>query len=62
MPRRAAARCAGASRGAVIRINEHLADDMSLPALARQAGMSERSFSRHHAKATGLTPGVLSTG
>jgi transcriptional regulator GlxA family with amidase domain len=37
-------------------INEHLADDISLPVLARQAGMSERSFSRHYAEATGLTP------
>jgi transcriptional regulator GlxA family with amidase domain len=37
-------------------INRHLADDISLPALARQAGMSERSFSRHYAEATGLTP------
>lgn len=36
---------------------EHLAGDMSLPALASQAGMSERSFSRHYAEATGLTPG-----
>jgi transcriptional regulator GlxA family with amidase domain len=38
-------------------INTHLAGDMSLPALARQAGMSERSFSRHYLEATGLTPG-----
>ncbi len=38
-------------------INEHLSGDMSLPVLASQAGMSERSFSRHYAKATGLTPG-----
>jgi transcriptional regulator GlxA family with amidase domain len=38
-------------------VNEHLADDISLPALARRAGMSERSFSRHYAEATGLTPG-----
>jgi transcriptional regulator GlxA family with amidase domain len=38
-------------------INEHLADDISLPVLAGQAGMSERSFSRHYAEATGLTPG-----
>jgi transcriptional regulator GlxA family with amidase domain len=37
-------------------INGHLADDISLPVLARQAGMSERSFSRHYAHATGLTP------
>jgi transcriptional regulator GlxA family with amidase domain len=37
-------------------INEHLADDLSLPVLADQAGMSERSFSRHYAEATGQTP------
>ena len=34
----------------------HLTDDLSLPVLAREAGMSERSFSRHYAEATGLTP------
>lgn len=38
-------------------INRHLADDLSLPILARETGMSERSFSRHYAKATGMTPG-----
>ncbi len=38
-------------------INAHLASDISLPLLADQAGMSERSFSRHYAEATGLTPG-----
>jgi transcriptional regulator GlxA family with amidase domain len=37
-------------------INRHLAADLSLARLARQAGMSERSFSRHYAQATGLTP------
>lgn len=37
-------------------INKHLTDDISLPLLARQAGMSERSFSRHYLEATGLTP------
>jgi transcriptional regulator GlxA family with amidase domain len=37
-------------------INAHLADQLSLPVLASQAGMSERSFSRHYAEATGLTP------
>jgi transcriptional regulator GlxA family with amidase domain len=37
-------------------IDQHLADDISLPVLASQAGMSERSFSRHYAEATGLTP------
>ncbi|HEX4179091.1 MAG TPA: helix-turn-helix domain-containing protein [Rhizomicrobium sp.] len=38
-------------------INAHLADDISLPVLANQARMSERSFSRHYAEATGMTPG-----
>jgi transcriptional regulator GlxA family with amidase domain len=37
-------------------IGGHLADDLSLPVLADQAGMSERSFSRHYAEATGQTP------
>jgi transcriptional regulator GlxA family with amidase domain len=37
-------------------IDGHLADDLSLPVLASRAGMSERSFSRHYAGATGLTP------
>ncbi|HUC66228.1 MAG TPA: GlxA family transcriptional regulator [Stellaceae bacterium] len=37
-------------------INAHLTDDLSLAALAHHAGMSERSFSRHYAAATGLTP------
>ncbi len=37
-------------------MNEHLAEDLPLPVLAREAGMSERSFSRHYAEATGLTP------
>ncbi len=37
-------------------INRHLADDLSLSVLASQAGMSERSFSRHYAEATGQTP------
>src|SRR5215475_6567728 len=37
-------------------INRHLADDLSLTVLADQAGMSERSFSRHYAEATGQTP------
>jgi transcriptional regulator GlxA family with amidase domain len=37
-------------------INSHLADDLSLSVLADQAGMSERSFSRHYAEATGQTP------
>jgi transcriptional regulator GlxA family with amidase domain len=37
-------------------INGHLDDDLSLSVLADQAGMSERSFSRHYAEATGQTP------
>ena len=37
-------------------IGAHLEQDISLPVLASQAGMSERSFSRHYAEATGLTP------
>jgi transcriptional regulator GlxA family with amidase domain len=37
-------------------INKHLGDDLPLAVLADQAGMSERSFSRHYAEATGLTP------
>ncbi|HEY0185354.1 MAG TPA: GlxA family transcriptional regulator [Rhodopila sp.] len=37
-------------------INAHLSDTLSLATLARQAGMSERSFSRHYTGATGVTP------
>jgi transcriptional regulator GlxA family with amidase domain len=37
-------------------INKHLDADLPLTVLADQAGMSERSFSRHYAEATGLTP------
>src|ERR1700723_2107526 len=37
-------------------INNHLADDLPLPVLANRARMSERSFSRHYAEATGVTP------
>lgn len=37
-------------------IAAHLADDLSLSVLARQARMSERSFSRHYAHMTGSTP------
>jgi transcriptional regulator GlxA family with amidase domain len=37
-------------------INGHLAEDLSLTVLADQAGMSERTFSRHYAEATGQTP------
>jgi transcriptional regulator GlxA family with amidase domain len=37
-------------------IGAHLSGDLSLPRLADQAGMSERSFSRHYLEATGQTP------
>ena len=37
-------------------INGHLASSLSLSVLADQAGMSERSFSRRYAEATGQTP------
>jgi transcriptional regulator GlxA family with amidase domain len=37
-------------------IHAHLAEDLPLAVLARQAGMSERSLSRRYAEATGLTP------
>jgi transcriptional regulator GlxA family with amidase domain len=37
-------------------INKHLAEDLSLSALASHAGMSERSFSRHYSDSIGLTP------
>lgn len=37
-------------------IADNLHADLSLPALADRSGMSERSFSRHYARTTGLTP------
>ena len=37
-------------------IRRHLAHDLSLPMLAGQTGMSERSFSRHYVETTGITP------
>jgi transcriptional regulator GlxA family with amidase domain len=37
-------------------ISRHLSNDLSLSVLADRAGMSERSFSRHYAEATGQTP------
>jgi transcriptional regulator GlxA family with amidase domain len=37
-------------------INKHLREPLSLSVLADKAGMSERSFSRHYAQATGVTP------
>jgi transcriptional regulator GlxA family with amidase domain len=42
---------------APLRFLGRLAATSVLRVLARQAGMSERSFSRHYAEATGLTPG-----
>ena len=38
-------------------IRGHLAEVMTVPVLAEQAGMSERSFSRRYTEATGVTPG-----
>lgn len=38
-------------------ISAHLAEEISLAVLARQAGMSQRSFSRRYTEETGLTPG-----
>ncbi|MGA7807849.1 GlxA family transcriptional regulator [Bradyrhizobium sp.] len=37
-------------------VDKHLSEEISLSALARQAGMSERSFSRRYTEATGMTP------
>ncbi|WP_336489188.1 GlxA family transcriptional regulator [Methylobacterium nigriterrae] len=37
-------------------ITDHLAGDLSVPALAAEAGLSLRSFSRHYRTSTGLTP------
>jgi transcriptional regulator GlxA family with amidase domain len=37
-------------------IVEHLAADLSIPALAARVGMSERSFMRHYRARTGKTP------
>lgn len=37
-------------------MKRNLRGDLALPALARQAGMSERSFLRHYRQATGTTP------
>jgi transcriptional regulator GlxA family with amidase domain len=37
-------------------ISKHLAEDLPLSVLANRARMSERSFSRHYAEATGVTP------
>lgn len=37
-------------------VGANLARDLSLPALAAQAGMSERSLSRRYREATGMTP------
>ncbi|WP_207481310.1 GlxA family transcriptional regulator [Arenibaculum pallidiluteum] len=37
-------------------IREHLSTELSLPRLAEQVGMSERSFSRKYREQTGITP------
>jgi transcriptional regulator GlxA family with amidase domain len=37
-------------------IRRHLSNDLGVPALARKAGMSERSFIRHYQRETGRTP------
>jgi transcriptional regulator GlxA family with amidase domain len=37
-------------------MSRHLAADLSVAVLARQAGMSERGFARHYRAETGLTP------
>lgn len=37
-------------------VNEHLASDLSVSALAAHVGMSERSFVRHYRAQTGITP------
>jgi transcriptional regulator GlxA family with amidase domain len=37
-------------------MRDNLAADLSIPALATQCGMSERSFQRHYRQATGLPP------
>ncbi|WP_246521816.1 GlxA family transcriptional regulator [Neoroseomonas terrae] len=37
-------------------MEQNLGSDLSLAILSREAGMSQRSFSRHYAEATGLTP------
>ena len=42
-------------------IGTHLTHDLSSPVLARQAGMSGRSFSRHYAAATANRPRGLSS-
>jgi transcriptional regulator GlxA family with amidase domain len=39
-------------------IPDHLAGDLSVPALARRAGMSERNFARAFRRETGMTPGA----
>jgi transcriptional regulator GlxA family with amidase domain len=39
-------------------IPDHLAEDLSVPALARRAGMSERNFARAFRRETGMTPGA----
>jgi transcriptional regulator GlxA family with amidase domain len=37
---------------------DHLAEDLSVPALARRTGMSDRNFARAFRRETGVTPGA----
>ncbi len=39
-------------------IPDHLGEDLSVPALARRAGMSDRNFARAFRRETGMTPGA----
>ena len=39
-------------------IPDHLHEDLSIPALARRAGMSDRNFARAFRRETGMTPGA----
>lgn len=39
-------------------IPDHLDEDLSVPALARRAGMSDRNFARAFRRETGVTPGA----
>jgi len=39
-------------------IPDHLDEDLSVPALARRAGMSDRNFARAFRRETGMTPGA----
>jgi transcriptional regulator GlxA family with amidase domain len=39
-------------------IPDHLDEDLSVPALARRSGMSDRNFARAFRRETGMTPGA----